>query len=410
MIEYEGRVTGIKGPLILASLFGVPMGSFCLIETDRGSIPGKIVGFEEEKVQIAPLGDTAGISLLAKVTSFGLPPSIPIGESLRGKIVDALGRPLDGVINEPLSSLDRPPPKALNRKPISKMLKTGIKTIDCFFPIGEGQRLAVIAPAGTGKSTLLGTLANQVEADIVVIGLVGERGREVKEFLELTENIESKRVVVVATSDEAPIRRALAPFTATSIAEYFRDKGLRVLLLIDSLTRTARAIRDVGLTAGELPIRHGYTPSVYTELPKLLERAGTSEHGSITAFYTLLGADGDTEDPLSEEVKSLLDGHLLLSRKEAQRGIRPAIDPLRSLSRVTERLLPDSVALYRNEALRLLERLERDRDIVLFGGTPDSELKRALEIEPRILTLRNQRLNEIVSNPWNELERVFEVV
>lgn len=408
MIEYEGKIIGIKGPLIQASLFGVPMGSGCIIQTENGSIQGKIVGFEEEKVQIAPLGDTTGVSLLGKVTSFGAPPSIPVGDSLKGKVVDALGVALDGEIAEPSTSLENPPPKVLHRRPITKMLKTGIKSIDCFFPIGEGQRLAVIAPAGTGKSTLLGNLANQVEADLVVIGLVGERGREVKEFLELTDSLKEKRIVVVATSDEAPIRRSLAPFTATRIAEYFRDQGLSVLLLIDSLTRTARAIRDVGLTAGELPIRHGYTPSVYTELPRLLERAGTSESGSITAFYTLLGADGDTEDPLAEEVKSLLDGHLLLSRKEAQRGVRPAIDPLRSLSRVTERLLPSDIRFLRDEVLKLLERLERDRDIVLFGGTPDYELKRAIELEPKLTALRTQNLNEVFFDPWRELKRVFE--
>jgi FliI/YscN family ATPase len=408
MIEYEGKVTGIRGPLIHASLLGVPLGSFCTVETDHGTIRGKVVGFEDERVQIAPLGDLTGVSLFAKVTSFGKPLSITIGENLRGKVVDALGTPICGELAGTKRSIEQAPPEALSRKPISRRIHTGLRVIDSLFPIGEGQRLAVIAPAGTGKSTLLGILARNVDVDLVVIGLVGERGREVKEFLDLTADLESKRIVVVATSDEAPIRRTLAPFTATAIAEYFRDQGLSVLLLIDSLTRTARAIRDVGLTAGELPIRHGYTPSVYTELPKLLERAGTAAQGSITALYTLLGSEGDAEDPLAEEVKSLLDGHIILSRKEAQKGIRPAIDPIRSLSRVTERLLPDEVNRNRNEVIKLLERLERDRDIVLFGGTPDSELKKALELEPKITAFRNQAIHEKSQDPWAELERVFD--
>ena len=272
--------------------------------------------------------------------------------------------------------------------------------IDTLLPLGKGQRTCLIAPAGTGKSTLLSHIAKSTEAEVIVIALIGERGREVREFLDLTlsDELKKKCVVVVSTSEEAAIRRAKAQETATTIAEYFRDKGKDVLLLVDSLTRTARALRDVGLSLGEMPVRHGFTPSVFAKLPILLERTGTSDKGSITAIYTLLGADdGGSEDPLAEEIKSLLDGHIILSREVAASGIRPAINILKSLSRVEERLTPNEMIPFVSKLKKLLQRIERDKDLILLGGSPDPELKEALLLERKISQFRNQGINDCFS-------------
>jgi FliI/YscN family ATPase len=268
-----------------------------------------------------------------------------------------------------------------------------VRAIDTFCPIGYGQRLGIFAGAGVGKSTLLGMIARHADVDVCVIALVGERGREVQEFIHecLGEEGLARSVVVVATSDESPLRRLIAPQTATSIAEYYRAQGLRVLLLVDSLTRTARAIREVELAAGEPPVRQGYTSGVYTELPRLLERAGNDDSGSITALYTVLTTGEQDSDPLADEIKSILDGHLVLSQQVQLEGIRPAIDVLRSVSRLREKLQSEEVRVCMENLLTVLGRLRRDRDIVLLGGSPDPALRTALRIEPELKRFLSQR-------------------
>jgi type III secretion protein N (ATPase) len=275
-------------------------------------------------------------------------------------------------------------------------MPTGIRAIDGFCTLAYGQRIGLFAPAGVGKSTLLGAMARGAAVDVVVAALVGERGREVNEFITdvLGPEGQKRAIVVVSTGDEPPLRRAYAPRTATAIAEYHRSHGRRVLLLVDSLTRAARALREIGLAAGEIPVRHGFTPSVYAELPRLLERAGTDEHGSITAIYTVLTHEEAESDPLGDEIKSLLDGHIVLSSRAFRRGRRPAIDIPRSISRLAHRVRTESLNAAVMTCAAALERLERDRDVVLFGGQPDAALSAALRLEGELEKFLSQSTHE----------------
>lgn len=398
--EVSGQVRAIKGSLIQATLPTGSVGDLCYVSRRDGSLfQAQLVSFQDDLVSLAPFDDLQGVYPGARVISRGERPQIPISNDVIGKVIDPSGRALneDRLQVRPAPALHRPvfggSPDPLERPPIRDRLVTGIKGIDLLCPVGVGQRMALLAGAGVGKSTLLGMIARNAEVDVSVIALVGERGREVNDFLVegLGESGLLSSTVVVATSDEPSFRRLMAAYTATAIAEYFRDQGLRVLLLIDSLTRVARAIREVGLADGQLPVRHGYTANVYTELPKLLERAGTAKNGSITAFYTLLASAEDEEDPLAEEVKSLLDGHLLLSNKLAMRGMRPAIDFTRSISRLRERLFSEEDLARAVKLQRIIARLHADRDIVLLGGTPDPELKAALELEDDLMSVLTQR-------------------
>jgi FliI/YscN family ATPase len=358
-------------------------------------------------VHLAPFEHPAGIYAGAAVRDRQRRAELRIPRNCLGLVFDALGRCLSlppGAGESGDSTADvilpllTPPPSPLGRRPIAEPLATGIRTIDGFLTIGHGQRLGLFAPAGAGKSTLLGMIARNAVADATVIALVGERGREVNDFIHnILGPAGLKRcVLVVSTSDEAPVKRRLAPYTATAIAEYFRSQGLRVLLLVDSLTRTARAIREVGLSTGELPVSRGYTPSVYSELPQLIERTGNDEQGSITAIYTVLTEACQELDPLAEEVKSLLDGHIVLDNAIAQSGVRPAIDVVASVSRLAPAL---GSARCRSQAARLcqaLGRLKKDKDILLFGGTPDRELKAALALEPELRKFLSQGASENV--------------
>lgn len=397
-MEFEGRVTGTKGSLLTADLIGATLGAWCEIQCAT-PLKAKIVNFHESEVLLAPLGDIVGLSSLSKVRTSNKTPAVTVGNFLIGNSVNALGEPIQNINYKDYQKVQVPlyrtPPHFLDRAPITKQLETGIKVIDGITPIGVGQRMGVIAQAGVGKSTLLSQIAKRADVDIIVIGLIGERGREVQEFTELFLGSDARKrcILVISTSDDPPILRATAPYTATAIAEFFRDQGNKVLLVLDSLTRTARALRDVGLSIGEIPVRHGYTPSVYAELPKLIERAGSTHKGSITALYSLLGSE-DHDDPLSEEVKSLLDGHIILSSSVAQQGIRPSVDVLRSLSRLSGKLLPEEVQSAANTMIRLHQRVVRDRDLVTFGGIPDEELKIALDIENEFSKFRNQSLEK----------------
>jgi type III secretion protein N (ATPase) len=336
-----GRVFEVVGTLIRASGLEAKIGELCELLDQRGHVlqHAEVVGFSRNGALLSPFGATTGVSEDTLVRGTGKPLSVRVGAKLLGRVVSGLGEPIDG--KGPLHTEDeRPvfgnPPDPMRRRLIEAPLFTGVKVIDGLLTLGEGQRMGIFAPAGVGKSTLMGMLARGAQCDVSVIALIGERGREVREFIELILGKEgmARSVVVCATSDRSSIERAKAAFVATAIAEYFRDQGQRVLLMMDSLTRFARAQREIGLAAGEPPARRGFPPSIFAELPRLLERSGMGESGSITALYTVLAEDESGVDPIAEEVRGILDGHMILSRRLAAKNQFPAIDVLASLSRV----------------------------------------------------------------------------
>ncbi|NMC63662.1 MAG: FliI/YscN family ATPase, partial [SAR324 cluster bacterium] len=388
--ESIGSVIGTRGPLIIARLPLASIGDLCLINTSHSNkLAAQVVAFDHSIVSLAPLEGLDGVFPGAQIRNTARPLSLQIPTDPKGCVLDACGQLMESFSEHkaPTShltlSIDAPPPSSLKRQPIREILPTGIRSIDSLLSIGIGQRLGLFAPAGVGKSTLLGLIAKGAQVDLSVIALVGERGREVRSFIHDvlgTEGI-NKAVIVVSTSDESPTRRALAPKTATSIAEHFRSQGNNVLLLVDSLTRTARALREIGLAQGEIPVRQGYTPSVYSELPKLLERSGCGERGSITSIYSVLVEDDDEADPLAEEIKSLLDGHITLSRATARLGLQPPIDIVESNSRLFNIFHDKDYQYKRGLICRLLARLKKDKEILLLGGSPDPELLVALKME-----------------------------
>lgn len=418
-LEICGRVQAHQGEVIRAVMPGLAVGDYCEIASRYGSpIPAQVVSFEGSVVLLAPLIDPDGVVPHATVRSWRRPLALSIPNNPRGLVVDALGKVVTRVAapKELRSRVVLPhgaPPKCLSRPMISSQLMTGVRGIDALCPIGVGQRLGLFAPPGVGKSTLLSMLVSGASVDHVVVGLIGERGREVGEFVHhsLGERGMAQATVVASTSDESPLRRVMAAYTATAIAESLRDEGKHVLLVIDSLTRTARAMRDLSLSRREIPVRQGFTPSVYAELPKLLERAGTAEQGSITAVYSVLTNDSDAErDALGEEVRSILDGHILLDKAVALRGVRPAIDYLGSISRLAGVLHTDESAAAAAGILRILQRLKSDRDIVLLGGTPDDELRVALAAEPSINTFLHQKASERIYSGREDLLALHGVI
>jgi flagellum-specific ATP synthase len=354
-----GRISRLVGTTASVSGFPAPMAAVCRIHREQGSaLVGEVVGFEGAETLIVPYADWTGVRRGNRVELLESVPRVRVGDSLLGRVIDARGRFLD----------DRPAPISphrvlLHREPISPLkrplidipLDTGVRAIDGLLTCGQGQRMGIFAGSGVGKSSLLGQLARSSTADVNVVVLVGERGREVREFLEKNLGSEglAKSVVIVATSDEAAVLRLRAAFLGTAIAEYFRDTGKNVLLLMDSVTRFAAAQREIGLAAGECASTRGYPPSVFTMLPKLLERSGRTETGSITAFYTVLVEGDDPHEPITDAVRGILDGHIVLSRKLAQSGHWPAIDILASLSR----LFPDLVSAEHQAAAQLFRQV-----------------------------------------------------
>lgn len=337
----HGRITEIVGMLIKAIVPQVKMGEACLIKRDGEPLMAEVVGFTQEEVFLSPLGELRGIGPSSEVIPLHLPLHIKVGPQLLGRVLNGVGEPIDTDEKGPLDlphtfSILNDPPHPLKRKIITKPIETGIRCIDGAITCGQGQRVGIFSAAGGGKSTLLGMLARNAVADVNVISLVGERGREVREFIENDLGPEglARSVVIVSTSNQAAQIRINAAYTATAIAEYFRDQGKNVILMMDSITRFARALREIGLAAGEPPARAGYTPSVFATLPKLLERSGNSDIGSITAFYTILVAGDDINEPISDEVRSILDGHIVLSSELARQYHFPAIDVLGSISRI----------------------------------------------------------------------------
>lgn len=343
LVAVRGKVLQVVGTIIKASVPGVRIGELCILRNpfEDFELMAEVVGFSPQGSILSPIGDIRGICASTEVIPTGRVHMIGVGDKLLGRVVDSIGRPLDFATKGPLETTDfypvyADPPNAMTRNPIDKHLALGVRALDGLLTCGEGQRMGIFAAAGGGKSTLLGQIIRNTEAEINVLALVGERGREVREFVEkdLGEEGLKRSVLVISTSDRSSQERLKAAYAATAIAEYFRDKGKRVLLMMDSVTRFARAQREIGLAAGEPPTRRGFPPSVFETLPKLMERAGQSEKGSITALYTVLVEGDDMTEPVADETRSILDGHIVLSRKLAGMNHYPAIDILASVSRV----------------------------------------------------------------------------
>lgn len=368
-VAMRGRVSKAVGMLIHATGIQAHVGEICeLVTPGEAPLLAEVVGFMQQTAVLTPLGRTTGISALTEVVPAMHGPQCPAGAALLGRVLDALGEPIDargplvGVTRVPI---DNEPPDPLTRRLIREPLATGVRAIDGLLTLGEGQRVGIFAPPGVGKSTLLGMLARGSAAEVNVVALVGERGREVREFIEYSLGPEgmARTVLVVSTSDRSPMERVRCAYTATAIAEHFRDQGKRVLLLVDSLTRLARAQREIGLAGGEPPTRRSYPPSVFSMLPQLLERAGMGVQGSITAAYTVLTEGEDDSDPIAEEVRSILDGHIVLSRKLASAGQYPPIDILQSVSRVMPQV---AAGPHQQDAQRLRQLLAKFQDMELL--------------------------------------------
>jgi len=374
-----GRVSKVSGTIVEAILAGGRLGEICALENPGldGSPPrlAEIVGFRDGVALLGVIGEMAGLSSRTRVTPTGTPLSAPAGPNLLGRVLDGLGNPLDTKTRGPLDVTEwraavTAPTDALERMPVSRPMPLGIPALDALNVIGEGQRVGLFGEPGTGKSTFVSALAKAASADVAVIAMVGERGREVTEFIEdaLGPDGLAKSVIVAATSDRPAMERIKAPFIAAAIAEYYRDQGKRVLFLMDSLTRLARAQREIGLAAGEPPARRAFPPSVFAMMPKLIERAGVAPNGgSITGFYTVLMEDDGVGDPIAEEAKSLLDGHVVLSRKLAEAGKFPAIDVLASRSRVMARVVDAGHARAAERMRGLLARYDEIELLVRMG-------------------------------------------
>ena len=377
----------------------------------RDPVAAEVVGFKGKRVLMMPFSDLAGVAVGSKVIALGEFFQVKVGRCLVGRILDGLGNPIDGKGSlewETVVPVHRDPPLPLERRRIEEILPTGIKTIDAFLTLGKGQRVGIFSGSGVGKSTLLGMIARYAEADVNVIALVGERGREVREFIEkdLGEEGLKKSVVVVATSDNPPVIRKLASFVAMSIAEYFRDLGMDVLFLMDSVTRFAMAQREIGLSIGEPPTTKGYTPSVFSLLPKLLERAGTSSKGSITGIFTVLVEGSDMEEPIADALRAILDGHIVLTRELASKTHYPAIDILQSNSRVMRDIVSSDHWSLASKARELLATYKDVEDLINIGaykkGT-SAKIDEAIDYYEKLYAFMKQPVEESFS-----FERILE--
>ncbi|MEN1759450.1 flagellar protein export ATPase FliI [Anoxynatronum sibiricum] len=375
LIKYFGRVSQVIGLTIESVGPSVRIGEICKIYTFKDSKPlmAEVVGFKEKKVLLMPLGDMEGIGPGSKVEATGTSLKVKVGNQLLGRVLDGLGNPLDGkapiqgstsyqVMGQPLNPLER--------SRILDALPLGVRAIDGLLTCGNGQRIGIFAGSGVGKSTLLGMIARNTQADVNVIALIGERGREVREFIDndLQQDGLKRSVVIVATSDQPPLIRMKGALLASAVAEYFRDEGLNVMLMMDSITRFSMAQREIGLAIGEPPVTKGYTPSVFAVLPKLLERSGTSENGAITGLYTVLVDGDDLNEPIADAVRGILDGHIVLSRKLANRTHYPAIDVLASLSRVMPNIVAKEHTRMANEVKEILSTYQEAEDLISIGA------------------------------------------
>jgi len=394
LIERVGRVVALRGHVVESAGPRVRLGEVCRIAAADGEVlEAEVLGFRRDATLLMPSGPADGIAAGARVVASGRRAGVPVGSALLGRVVDASGRPMDG--RGPLPALAQrelhaASPAPMQRGRVAAPLQTGLRALDGLLPLARGQRVGLFAGSGVGKSSLLGALAQGVEADVAVVALIGERSREVREFVEDRLGAEALRrtVVVVATSAEPAVVRLRAAYAATSIAEHFRDQGRHVLLLMDSLTRFAMARREIGLAAGEPPTARGYTPSVFADLPPLCERSGPGScGGSISAFYTVLVEGDDLNEPLSDAIRGLLDGHMVLSREIAQAGRHPAIDVLRSVSRLQGTVSTPADLAAARRILANCALFERNRALIEVGAYQPgvrAELDRAVEAAPRI--------------------------
>ncbi|MEM9166996.1 MAG: FliI/YscN family ATPase [Planctomycetota bacterium] len=401
----SGRVASLRGLTLLVDALPMPVGATVSVEARVGGrVLGEVVGFSREQAVVMLYGASSGIRAGDRVRGLSLDPVAPLSPFMLGRTVNGLGEPIDGlgpIADRSPRRLDAPPIGAMERGPVDRPIETGVRAIDLMTTLGRGQRLGILAGPGVGKSTLLGTLAQRSSADVNVIALIGERGREVREFLErsLGPSGLARSVVVVATGDEPPLLRIRAAWLACAIAEQYRDIGRDVLLMMDSITRFAHAQRQVGLSVGEPPATKGYTPSVFAQLPVLLERAGPSEKtgGSVTGLYTVLVEGDDMTEPVADAAKGILDGHLVLSRKLAQRGHYPAVDVLSSVSRVADEIVDEHHRTARNLVRRLLASYADIEELVQIGAyakgsDPESDV--AVAYQPRLMDLLRQDAGE----------------
>jgi type III secretion protein N (ATPase) len=374
LYRVRGRVTELTGLVIKASVPGVRVGELVTIKgASRAAVKAEVVGFQGDEVMLMPLGELYGIGPDSEVIPTGRPLSIKCGEALLGRVLNGIGEPMDG---KPLPegmldwSVDRDCPDPFKRQRIERPLPLGVRCIDGLLTVGEGQRVGLFAGSGVGKSTLMGQIARNTQADLSVVALIGERGREVREFIEdaMGEEGMKRAVLVCATSDQPSLVRLRAAYVATAIAEYFRERGGNVLFMLDTVTRLARAQREIGLAIGEPPARQGYPPSVFSMLPRILERTGNSDKGKCTAIYTCLVAGGDMEEPIADEVRGILDGHFILNRALGERNQWPAMDVLASLSRVMSGIVSKEHKKAAGKLRETLATYEKQRDLILLGA------------------------------------------
>ncbi|OBA08703.1 flagellar protein export ATPase FliI [Bacillus subtilis] len=400
-----GKVKRVIGLMIESKGPASSIGDVCLIYAKGQSgkvIKAEVVGFQDENILLMPYLEAASIAPGSIVEATGESLRVKVGAGLIGQVIDAFGKPLDGkLLPKGLSpvSTEQSPPNPMKRPPIREKMGVGVRSIDSLLTVGKGQRIGIFAGSGVGKSTLMGMIAKQTEADLNVIALVGERGREVREFIEkdLGEEGLKRSIVVVATSDQPALMRLKAAYTATAIAEYFRDKGQNVMFMMDSVTRVAMAQREIGLAAGEPPTTKGYTPSVFAILPRLLERTGANEHGTITAFYTVLVDGDDMNEPIADTVRGILDGHIVLDRALANKGQFPAVNVLKSISRVMSNISTRQHLDAANKFRELLSTYQNSEDLINIGAYKrgsSREIDEAIQFYPQLIQFLKQGTDE----------------
>lgn len=419
-LTLEGRIVKVIGLIAEGEGLGLSIGSMCLVETDQGTeIRAEVVGFKDDRILLMPYGDTRGIKPGSRIRFLDRSPQVHVGDAFLGRVINGMGEPIDG--KGEISAKRQYPLygsviNPMERRPIRELLDVGIGAINTMLPLGRGQRVAIMSGSGVGKSILMSMMTRHTTADVTVIGLVGERGREVKEFVQGNLGSEGmkKAVVVAATSDSPPLVRMRGAYLATTLAEYFRDQGKDVLLIIDSITRFAMSSRDVGLAAGEPPTTRGYTPSFFAQIPVLLERAGSVQgKGSITGIYTVLVEGDDLNDPVGDTVRSIVDGHIVLSRKLANRGYYPAIDVLDSVSRVCTDVVDAEHIHLRDKVVDVLSTYRDVEDMITIGaytdGT-DSRVDKAKQLVPKFEDLFQQDIAHRVSydQGLNSLKAIYQ--
>lgn len=423
-LSIKGRVTQVIGLVMEVSGIKPSVGEVCLVEVTENREPllAEVVGFREGRALLMPLGNLRGVGPGCRVKATGHPFYVKVGRRLLGKVIDGLGNLIGNTLTEEIGGereklqgllVDNPPPNPLERKPIDQVMVTGVRAIDTLLTCGQGQRIGIFSGSGVGKSTLMGMIARYSEADVSVIALVGERGREVGDFLNNALGAEGlkRSVVVVSTSDRPALERVKAALVATTVAEYFRDQGLKVILMMDSVTRFAMALREIGLAIGEPPATKGYTPSVFAALPRLLERSGTSRRGSITGFYTVLVDGDDFNEPIADAVRGILDGHIVLSRELAAQNHFPAIDVLDSISRLMPYIVDDGHKEKAAWVRDLLAAYREAEDLINIGAYVSGSNPRvdmAIAYRDRLNSFLCQDMSESVS--WQQSMEALEAL